>query len=276
MDDWYNVSSSNICHNGGAGLLKHNPSPSSGLQNLYPEHIWDLKRFKHKPVQLQNNNLIPRTLFLSNCCTQEQQTIPFGFWKNISTHKNFFEWLMTQLRYTCMNDWYGVTLEAIQKHGGLGLLSYYYNNSPSVALQSVYPEHNWELGRSKHKPVHLWTKNNAQRSIFLKTEQLDTMPVGFWKSEANHKKFFDWPMSYLGYSCMDDWYNVTVEDIRSSGGRRVLNYYKDSPSAALLRIYPVHNWQPWKFKVIPNGFWNSLENQRTFFSHVQSQEVVQM
>ena len=41
--------------------------------------------------------------------------------------------------------------EDIYKNGGQGLLTGYYNGSPSKALLSVYPEHNWELERFKHK-----------------------------------------------------------------------------------------------------------------------------
>jgi hypothetical protein len=131
---------------------------------------------------------------------------------------------MRKLQYTCLDDWYGVTKEDIHKHGGRGLLCHYYNNSPSKALLSVYPEYNWKL------------------------ENFKTKPNKYWKSKENGKKFFDWLLIKLGYKCMDDWYNVTQEDIKKHGGKRLLNgYFKGSPSRALLHIYSEHNWQLERF-----------------------------
>src|SRR5205823_4894798 len=81
---------------------------------------------------------------------------PRGFWKVKENHKKFFDSLGTKLGYKSMEDWYKVTQEDIHKHGGRGgLLCIYYNGSPSLALESIYPEHNWELERFKNKPFKL-------------------------------------------------------------------------------------------------------------------------
>jgi len=109
-----------------------------------------------------------------------------------------------------------VTTEDIHKHGGSRPL-HYYNESPSLVLQNVYPHHNWELERFKNKPRKLW------------------------RNKDNQKKFFDSVMTQLGYKCMDDWYSISQGDMFRNGGRGVLKYYNDSPSLAL-SIYPEHTW----------------------------------
>src|SRR2546426_636283 len=122
-------------------------------------------------------------------------------------HMQFFGRLGAQLGYKIRGDWYTATKGDIIKNGGGGLLASYYNNSPSTALKSVYPEHNWELKRFKNPP---------KRS---------------WRTGDNQKKFFDSLMIQLGYNCMEDWYNVTEEDIHKNGGGSLLNhYYRSSPS----------------------------------------------
>src|SRR4051812_40710496 len=53
MDDWYKVTKQDILKNGGGGFLHYyQSSPSSALLNVYPEHNWELERFKNKPSKL--------------------------------------------------------------------------------------------------------------------------------------------------------------------------------------------------------------------------------
>src|SRR4051794_30922479 len=104
---------------------------------------------------------------------------PRKFWKGVATQKKFFDWLMTHLGYKCMEDWYNVTQSDIFKNGGLTIL-HHYSRSPSRALQSIYPEHKWELDRFRHKPHN------------------------FWKKIESHKKLFDTIHAQLGYKSMDN------------------------------------------------------------------------
>ena len=81
-------------------------------------------------------------------------------------------------------------------------------------------------------------------------------------------------MVRLGYKCMDDWYNVTVNEIYDHGGEGLLrNYYSSFPSEALQKVYPKHNWKLWRFKIVPRGYWTKLENQRGFLEWLQSQKL---
>lgn len=151
--------------------------------------------------------------------------------------KQFFEWLGKELGYISMEQWYDVTREVIQKHGGAGLLRSFYNDSPAKALQEIYPEHNWMPWKFRHVTKGLWDKRDHQ------------------------KQFFEWLGKELGYHSMDNWYSVTREDIDKHGGSGLLNaYFGNSPSRALQEIYPEHNWMPWKFLKIPKGQLETLQS----------------
>src|SRR5690349_20034692 len=145
---------------------------------------------------------------------------PRGLW-GIKDRRKYLDGLMVQLGYKCMEDWYKVSQEDIYKSGGGGVLNYYYNGSPSKALLSVYPTHNWDADKFQGK---------QRRGIF------------------------NGIMKKLGFKGMEHWYNVTVEDIYKNGGKRVLDYYYNgSLSDALLSIFPEHNWELDKFETKPRG-----------------------
>ena len=75
---------------------------------------------------------------------------------------------------------------------------------------------------------------------------------------ASHRIFFDSLGAQLGYKSMEHWYNITKKEICENGGTGLLNtYYKGSPSTALQRSYPEHEWELSKFKNKPLSFWKS-------------------
>src|SRR5689334_7486762 len=108
-------------------------------------------------------------------------------------HKKFFDRLAKRLGYYSLDDWYNITLEDIQRYGGAIRIHDYFNNSPSKALLTVYPEHNWMPWKFRMSPR------------------------GFWEKSEHHLQFFNWLGEQLGYHSLDDWYNVTQEDIHRHG-----------------------------------------------------------
>ena len=95
------------------------------------------------------------------------------------------------------------------------MLVKFFSDSPAKALKTVYPEHTWVLWRFKH----------------LQTE--------CWRNRDNHKLFFDWPTSELGYKYPQDIHKITAEDVFKHGAQSLLNiYYNGSPSLALESVYP--------------------------------------
>lgn len=71
----------------------------------------------------------------------------------------------------------------------------------------------------------------------------------------------------LNCKTLDDWYNVTVDDIHQCGGGGLLSrVFNGSLFKALQSIYPDHEWHPWKLRQkLPIGYFNDIENQRFFF-----------
>ena len=59
-----------------------------------------------------------------------------------------------------------MTQEDIYKNGGRGLLDVYYNGSPSAALLSIYPEHNWKLERFQKKHRGFWSNKETNKQFF--------------------------------------------------------------------------------------------------------------
>src|SRR5437870_1163944 len=116
----------------------------------------------------------------------------------LSFHRKLFDRLGIDLGYHSFDDWYNTTVEAICKHGGSGILKHF-GNSPSTALQSVYPEHLWRIWKFKQ------------------------VPKGYWDKKYIQRQFFDWPGEELGYHSMDDWYKVTRKDIDVNGGTWLLD-----------------------------------------------------
>ena len=94
-------------------------------------------------------------------------------------------------------------------------------------------------------------KNVRRGQIISRFKQ----PQGYWLNVETHRYFFDRLFNQLGYKNMEDWYKVTQGDITKNGGRGLLaRYHKNSPSLALLNVYPKHNWLPWKFNIAPKGY----------------------
>src|SRR5689334_19568157 len=94
---------------------------------------------------------------------------------------------------------------------------------------------------------------------------------GTQKKREGHREIFDRIGEQLGHKSMDDWYNVSVEEFSNHGGTQVLTCYKRSLSKALQTVYYEHRWLQWKFKVIPHGYWEDLNNRKHFFSWLKDQ-----
>ena len=104
-----------------------------------------------------------------------------------------------------------------------------------TVLQDAYPQHKWQMWR------------------------FPNVPKGYWANKRTHEDFFKWLGTQLGYKSMDDWYNITVEDIVKFGGKALLSkYYNGSPSQAVQSVYPQYNWKLWNFKVAPHGYWEKV------------------
>lgn len=53
------------------------------------------------------------------------------------------------------------------------------------------------------------------------------IPKHFWKEVTNQREFFDWLGKEMGYKNMEDWYNISPEDV--SKYSPLMNLHADSP-----------------------------------------------
>lgn len=54
---------------------------------------------------------------------------------------------------------------------------------------------------------------NSSREIW----EVIRVPREFWREKENQRKFFDWFAKKNNIKTVDDWYQVTGKEIRSSG-----------------------------------------------------------
>ena len=71
----------------------------------------------------------------------------------------------------------------------------------------------------------------------------------------NHKHYFDWSGGQLGYTQLEDWYNITASDWWKWPSDRLLRPFSFK---ALQSIFPNHDWMIWRFKKTPQRFWEGI------------------
>lgn len=169
--------------------------------------------------------------------------LPNKFWDNKQNQREFMDWLGFTLGYTQLEDWYSITTKELDQNGGNYLLQKF-NDSPCDLVQSTFPEHNWKI----------W--------------MFDRVPNGFWKNKESQRIFMNWLGKHLGYTVMDDWYNIDARTIEKYSSKHLTECYNASPSEMLKSIYPEHYWVIWKFKNAPKGFWFNEKNIKQFMEYV--------
>ena len=90
------------------------------------------------------------------------------------------------------------------------------------------------------------------------------LPRGYWKKKENHKKYIEWLGKKLGYTTMEHWYKISTKDFKNNYGNRLLTYYNHSYVKLVTSMYPEYNWIIWKFKVVPNSYWQNKENHTKY------------
>ena len=145
------------------------------------------------------------------------KTVPKHYWNSLSHQRSFFDNFSRQNNFQRDKDWYSITNKMILQQGGKTIL-HKYSNSLAKALKNVYPEKEW---------------NNFEFS---------TVPKNFWNSHENKRNFLDMVASKLNIKTTKDWYNVTLNDIKEFGGRRLLDIHQNSLFIALQSVYPEKNW----------------------------------
>ena len=154
------------------------------------------------------------------------------YWASKDNQRKFLERLAHKYKVRTLDDWYRVPSSDFPA----ALLARYGNFHYRI-LQHHYPRHAWCEWR------------------FIRTPSL------FWTDRKNRRRYFEWLGAQLGFHSSDDWYRVTGDDIRSNYGAAMLaSYYKGSYIRALLDVFDEVQWQPWRFRTIPDGFFSDPKN----------------
>lgn len=115
-----------------------------------------------------------------------------------------------------MDDWYNVTKDIVYKYDGKLRLKRYFNDSLSIALVSVYPEHKWN--RKEFKEVIENMDKQRQKIVWLGEQ--------------------------LSIKSLDDWYRVSGQEVLKldSSIKPIEVLIK-----MLVEVYPQHRWDVSKF-----------------------------
>jgi hypothetical protein len=247
QQDWYDVTGLQVKQLGAKVLINKYYSGSlfSALQSIYPQYIWD-------PQQL---TATPRSLH--NC-------FPANHWKSHSNQRELFDKLSERLNIQTQEDWYCITVKQAKECGAESLLSNHYNNSLYSALVSIYPEFQWDPNEFVSTPRSL--QNHA--------------PCNHWKDKKNQRELLDSIASQLGISKQQDWYGISVQQVKELSGHTLIrNYYNSSLFSALKSIYDEFEWKPMLFHKVPRSLdryvdldhFKAMKNQRALMDRIASQ-----
>jgi hypothetical protein len=199
LDGWYDVAVEQVQKfPGGSNLLnRYGGSLFRALQRLFPEHPWDSSRLPARPQR---------------------------HWESLSHQREFFDRLAQhpQLQLQSLDDWHRVTAEEVYQLRGGGILKRY-GGSLFKALQTVYPEHPWDVYDPR--------RNKPQK---------------FWQDPAHVREFMEWLKGPLGINRPKDWERVSLSQFCRFGGGRVLQQY-GSLLKILQTVYPNETWKPRAF-----------------------------
>ena len=121
------MSREDLVKNGGGRFLKYyEGSITRALMSAYPQHNWAVWKSKHLQTEV---------------------------WRDVDNQRAFFNHVYKQLGLKCMVDWISVSDSDVHQLGGKILLNTYYNGSSILALQTIYPEHNWVTLQTKQNDL---------------------------------------------------------------------------------------------------------------------------
>ena len=274
MEDWYKISTKDFQYNYGNGLCfsKYNGSAIQTVKVLFPNYEWLSWKFSHVPqgywADIKNQKeymewlekklgytstedwyKISKQDFVDNygagllnkynssskrCVISifsNYEWLPWKFtraqsnyWNDIKNQKEYMESLGKKLGYTCQEDWYKVTRNDFTDNYGRGLINIY-GNLVHQPIKSIFPNYEWLP----------W--------------KFAFVTKGFWDNIENHKAYMEWLGNKLGYTCMEDWYKITIKDFADNDGGGLLSHkYSTSCIKLVITVFPEYDWDLSKFR----------------------------
>ncbi len=164
-----------------------------------------------------------------------------SYWKNIENQMRFMQQLGFKLGFTKQEDWYSLTRKMVEKNGGRGLIAHFHN-SPTILIQSLFPNKKWLEWN-----FHICRNN-------------------FWNKKENHIAFLKYIEKKLEITTPEQWCNIDYKEILKIGGRGLLARYNGSWSTAIITCFPEYNLKYWMFSQTPNKFWQNKQNRLDYFN----------
>lgn len=162
-----------------------------------------------------------------------------GCWKHRGNRVRYLHWLSVELGLRKPDDWYGLTSATISRNRGSQLLGRYYGGSVSRMLRDLLPHHDWLDWKFSH------------------------IPRGFFNKAANRARYLDWLFLELKIRRPEDWYVITREEIRATGGGGLFEVMKGL-GLALREWRPDEDWKEWLFAGKKQDYWKSPEVRRRY------------
>ena len=215
-------------HCGEVLLSKHKGNIIQLLSTTYPNYPWNYQPKKKLPRK------------------------EHGYWKSISTQRNFLDELSQKHSFTSMKEFtnYPKFKSIIFRNGGKQILLYY-NFDVSKMLSTLYPEYQWD------EPNNFQTQKKMNK--------------GHWNSPENHRLFMNNLYDKLNLTAISDWDNVKLKIFRQHGGTAILKYYSWNFRSLLQALYPSYHWKKTTSCKQSWGFWKDENNRKTFLDQVRYQ-----
>ena len=161
--------------------------------------------------------------------------------KILDEYWNYKENIIIFMRFVCfinkykqVEDWYKCSKTNLIKLGGKNLFLKF--NDTIDLLNFIYEDN--------HK-FYFW--------------KLNVVPKGYWDDINKQKEYMNWIYKKLEFKSMEDWYNLTYQQIYKNYGYSLTERYKNYPYGILKNIYPEYDWKPWKFTKIFSNLWEDRE-----------------
>lgn len=244
IDNWYTVERKAIELHGGQGLsARFGESVATLVAHCYPNHEWLPWKFRQ----------LDRT-----------------FWSSISMRGAFFGWgaLELGLYNPDSNDWerhlwrwllvpHAKLSSLSPGRYGYAALVGQYGGSLLRTLKCTFPRVLWSPWFSE--PKSDWVEISGAKLAWLEWYLAEVVP--------------EQPLPLGTRPDYDLFYSTSREQLsRTPGGDVMLSKYGSTLAIASASA-PFHNWLPWRFPRVPNGFWASMSNQAQYFQWVYKEHL---
>jgi len=182
---------------------------------------------------------------------------PADFWKETENQKKYVDWLVEKVG---VSDPKYLRFPHFNENRGNALLALHHNSVQETVL-ALYP-----LNPNLSSPTHQSEERNRSPRLLY-------TPQNYWDSIETQLAFLEELATKLGFkaSDYDKWYAVSGKLFHEHGGGSLLVKYNSSVYLLLKSLFPLHDWLPWKFPVLPRSASTDPESIRLLLSFIEKE-----